>query len=170
VDEAVFYGFGTLALLGALLMVTARNPLHGVLWLVMSFLGLAGLFGGLDATFLAAIQILVYAGAILVLFLFVIMLLNLRPDDLSRIPGISFQGGVGGMVVGVLGFLAVTAAVALGSEAFKAPVRGLKELPGGAAEVAIPLFDAHLLPFEITSLLLLAAIVGAVALTKKRLP
>lgn len=165
-----FYGFGALTLLGALLMVTSRNPLHGVLWLVVSFLGLSGLFGGLGAHFLAAIQILVYAGAILVLFLFVIMLLNLRPDDVERMPTFSLRGGVGGFLVGVVGFCAVVGSVVMGTGAFAKPVAGLPPLEAGAADVAIPLFSSALLPFEVVSLLLLAAIVGSVALTKRRLP
>jgi NADH-quinone oxidoreductase subunit J len=165
-----FYLFGAVTLAGALLMATARNPLHGVLWLVVSFLGLAGLFGGLGAHFLAAIQILVYAGAILVLFLFVIMLLNLRLDDVRRMPAFSVHGGLGGLVVGVLGFCGVVGAVVLGSAAFKSPVAGLPPLSGGTAEIAVPLFRDALLPFEAVSILLLAAIVGSVALTKRRLP
>ena len=164
-----FYAFGAVTLAGALLMVTARNPINGVLWLVVSFLGLAGLFGGLGAHFLAAVQILVYAGAILVLFLFVIMLLNLRPDDVSRLPTLSIRGGVGGFLVGVAGFCAVVGAVILGSGAFAKRIADLPELDGGAAALAVPLFKDALLPFEVVSLLLLAAIVGSVALTKRRL-
>ena len=165
-----FYAFGALALVGALLMVTSRNPLHGVLWLVASFLGLAGLFGGLGAHFLAAVQILVYAGAILVLFLFVVMLLNLRPDDLTRMPSFSVRGGVGGLILGAGGFAAVVGAVVLGTAGFDREVSALAPLEAGAAELAVPLFRDALLPFEAVSLLLLAAIVGAVALTKRRLP
>ncbi len=169
-EGAGFYLFGAIALAGALLMVTARNPLHGVLWLVVSFLGLAGLFGGLGAEFLAAIQILVYAGAILVLFLFVLMLLNLRLDDVRKMPPLSLHGGFGGFVVGILGFCAVLGAVVLGSEGFRGVVADIPALPGGAADVAVPLFRDALLPFEAVSVLLLAAIVGSVALTKRRLP
>lgn len=167
-----FYLFGALTLAGALLMVTARNPLHGVLWLVVAFLGLSGLFGGLGADFLAAVQILVYAGAILVLFLFVVMLLNLRFEDVKVMPGISLRGGIGGFVVGILGFVGVTGMVILGSGAFRSGVESLPALPGGPADIAGPLFrlDGALLPFEIVSVLLLAAMVGSVALTKRRLP
>lgn len=170
-EEAAFYGFGALTLLGALLMVTAKNPLSGVLWLVVCFLGLSGLFGALGAHFLAAVQVLVYAGAILVLFLFVIMLLNLRPDDVTRMPALTVHGGVGGFVVGVLGFVAVTGAVVMGTTGREKIMAGVNpDLDGGAAALAIPLFSRFLLPFEAVSLLLLAAIVGAVALTKRRLP
>ena len=165
-----FYFFAALAVAGALLMVAVRNPLHGVLWLVVSFLGLAGLFGGLGADFLAAVQILVYAGAILVLFLFVLMLLNLRIDDVKRMPALSVQGGVGALIAGVAGFAGVTAWVVQASSAFKGRIADLSPLAGGPAELAVPLFRDALLPFEVVSLLLLAAIVGSVALTKKRLP
>jgi NADH-quinone oxidoreductase subunit J len=165
-----FYVFGALTLFGAAMMVFARNPLYGVLWLVVSFLGLAGLFGGLDAHFLAAVQILVYAGAILVLFLFVIMLLNLRLDDVKHMPSILGHGGMGALLVGVAGFLLVVGAVVRGSGAFKREVGSLPPLSGGTAEIAVPLFRDALLPFEVVSILLLAAIVGSVALTKRRLP
>jgi NADH-quinone oxidoreductase subunit J len=166
-----FYAFGALALLGALLMVTSRNPLHGVLWLVVSFLGLSGLFGALGADFLAAVQVLVYAGAILVLFLFVVMLLHLRPEDLSKMPAFSVRGGWGGMVLGVGGFAVLVGWVVLGSTAFAdRGVAEFKPLGGGAADLAVPLFQDGLLPFEAVSILLLAAIVGSVALTKRRLP
>lgn len=168
-EEAAFYGFGALALMGALLMVMAKSPLTGVLWLVVCFLGLSGLFGALQAHFLAAVQVLVYAGAILVLFLFVIMLLNLRPDDITRLPTLSLHGGVGGFVVGVLGFVVLVGAVVVGTEGRDGKVTELPPLDGGAAALAIPLFDRFLLPFEAVSLLLLAAIIGAVALTKRRL-
>jgi NADH-quinone oxidoreductase subunit J len=174
VEGLGFYFFGALTLGGALLMLASRNPLHGVLWLVVSFLGLSGLFGGLGADFLAAVQILVYAGAILVLFLFVIMLLNLRPDDVKGMAGLSFKGGLGGFAVGVLGFVAVVALVvrATKDERLLKPVASLAELDGGPAAIAVPLFrqDGALLAFEVVSLLLLAAMVGAVALTKRRLP
>jgi len=170
VEGLGFYFFGALTLVGALLMVAARNPLHGVLWLVVSFLGLSGLFGGLGADFLAAVQILVYAGAILVLFLFVVMLLNLRFDDVRRMQGISIRGGAGGFVMGVLGFAAVVVFTVYGSGSFTARTADLRPLSGGPAEIGAALFHEGLLPFEVVSMLLLAAIVGAVALTKRRLP
>jgi NADH-quinone oxidoreductase subunit J len=168
-QDLAFYGFGGLALAASQLMVAARSALHGVLWLVVAFLAFAGLFGALDAHFLAAVQILVYAGAILVLFLFVIMLLNLRPDDVARAPGLTLRGGAGGFVVGVVGFAVVVTLVVWGTEAYDRPVRDLPPLAGDAGAIAVPLFRDALLPFEAVSLLLLAAIVGSVALTKRRL-
>jgi len=164
-----FYLFGALTLAGALLMVTARNPLHGVLWLVVSFLGLSGLFGGLGADFLAAVQILVYAGAILVLFLFVVMLLNLRFDDVKSMPGITLRGGIGGFLVGILGFTGLLFMIVLGAKSFGMPLPAAVP-DGGPLGLGAELFRGFLLPFEVVSVLLLAAIVGSVAMTKRRLP
>ncbi len=169
-NPVAFYGFSAVAVAAALLMVLARSALHAVLWLVVCFGALAGLFAGLDAHFLAAVQVLVYAGAILVLFLFVIMLLNLRPEDVQRAPSISLHGGLGGLFVGVGGFLLLVVFFAMAVPGFTKRWPEPNPSPGGAMEVARQLFSEHLLPFEVASLLLLAAIVGAVALTKKRLP
>ncbi|MHC4820499.1 MAG: NADH-quinone oxidoreductase subunit J [Planctomycetota bacterium] len=164
-----FYLFGALAVLGSLLMVSRKNPIYAVLWLVVAFIGLSGLFGSLGADFLAAIQILVYAGAILVLFLFVIMLLNLRPADIDKIPALSWRGWFGGLLIGIGGFAFVGFMVISGSDRFNVVIESLPDLDGGAAAVGISLFDQYLLPFEVVSLLLLAAIVGSVALTKRKL-
>jgi len=160
------------ALLSSLLCITRRSPVASALWLITTLFNVAALFVLLDAHFLAAVQVLVYAGAIMVLFLFVIMLLNLGEGD----PG-DRRGWWPNKVVG--------AAVGLGLllELFvlrrAVPPDGIR-LPAGAvaAEVAdrgavqalsLPLFQAYLVPFEITSLMLLAAIVGAVVLAKRRL-
>lgn len=163
-----FYGFGALTLLGALLMVTSRNPLHGVLWLVVSFLGLSGLFGGLGAHFLAAIQILVYAGAILVLFLFVIMLLNLEQEAADKETrkihfylGILAVLGLGGLVTG-LTLRAGNPPVPAGNGPFLIPAKDEIPLLGKV------LFTDYLLAFEALSVLLLLAAVGALILSKRR--
>ena len=78
-----FYGCAAVAIAAAIMMVMKKNPVAGVMWLVLSFVGLAGLFVTLQAYFIAVVQVLVYAGAIMVLFLFVIMLLNLRREDIA---------------------------------------------------------------------------------------
>src|SRR5581483_4078224 len=133
---ALFWAFGALAVGAALLCITRRNPVASALWLVVTLFAVAALFVMLDAQFVAVLQILVYAGAIMVLFLFVIMLLNLGrggPNDL------------------------------------KGPVALAAAEQGMVAAVARPLFQTYLVPFEITSLLLLAALVGAVVLAKRRL-
>jgi NADH-quinone oxidoreductase subunit J len=165
----VFWGFGALAVLSALACITRRSPVASALWLVVTLFSLAALFVVLDAQFIAVLQVLVYAGAIMVLFLFVIMLLNLGragPTDLKGPLGL----GVGVLLAGLLlvQLLALRRAGAGGGPA----LGGLPAATPGQgmiASVARPLFTAYLVPFEITSMLLLAAIVGAVVLAKRKL-
>ena len=170
-QAVAFYACAAVAIAAAILMVVKKNPVAGVMWLVLSFIGLAGLFVTLQAYFLAVIQVLVYAGAIMVLFLFVIMLLNLRQEDLRkmRLPKTPFAG----VIAAALFFTAVFFVVKASTPAFEMPVGSLLEDPATAGDsvkaIGLPLFSQWLLPFEITSVLLLAAIVGAVALTKKKL-
>ena len=168
---AVFWAFAGLAVAGALFCITRQNAVASALWLVVTLFAIAALFVLLDAQFLAVLQVLVYAGAIMVLFLFVIMLLNLGHQ------GRTDMKGPLGLVVGVA--LAVVLLGQLGMLRHALPP-ALIELPPGTlartvaeqglvGSVAHPLFDAYLVPFEITSVLLLAAVVGAVVLAKRRL-
>ena len=167
----IFWGFAGLAVVSALSCITRRSPVASALWLVVTLFSLAALFVLLDAQFIAVLQVLVYAGAIMVLFLFVIMLLNLGPAGPTDLKG---PAGLG---VGVL--LAGGLFVQLLGLARAAPSPGLVLPPGAVARaaaeqgmvpaVARPLFAAYLVPFEITSILLLAAIVGAVVLAKRKL-
>ena len=166
-----FYALSAVAIASAILMLTQKNPVASVLWLVLCFIGLAGLFVILQAYFIAVIQILVYAGAIMVLFLFVIMLLDLRPEEIRsmKLPRIPLVG-----VTAAALFLVAMVAVVHASKAwFGRPIgdylldRG--DLGDSVRSVGLPLFSQWLLPFEVTSVLLLAAIVGAVALTKRKL-
>jgi NADH-quinone oxidoreductase subunit J len=165
----IFWAFAGLAVVSALSCITRRSPVASALWLVVTLFSLAALFVLLDAQFIAVLQVLVYAGAIMVLFLFVIMLLNLGrpgPTDLKGPVGL----GVGVLLAGLL-------LVQLLGLRQAAP--GLALAPGAVARaaaeqgmvpaVARPLFGAYLVPFEITSILLLAAIVGAVVLAKRKL-
>ncbi len=167
----VFWAFAGLAIGSAYLCITRRNPVASALWLVVTLFALAALFVLLDAQFIAVLQVLVYAGAIMVLFLFVIMLLNIGRATRSDIKG------AWGLGVGVL--LAGLVMVQLWVLRFSAPPPQLT-LPQGAmaraaaeqgmvAAVARPLFSTYLVPFEITSILLLAALVGAVVLAKRKL-
>jgi NADH-quinone oxidoreductase subunit J len=152
-----------------MLAVTRRNAVASVMWLVAAFLGMAVLFVGMDAGFIGTIQVLVYAGAILVLFLFVIMLLNLTPTGLARIerPRLKVLG-----VGAALLFTLIIAVVAGASKQWTSAPRpldaGRREF-GSTLSVADRLLYAHMLPFEVASVLLLVAIVGAVALTKRKL-
>ena len=170
-----FWAGGLVAVTAALMTVTRRNAVASVVWLVVAFLGMSVLFIGMEAGFLGVIQVLVYAGAIMVLFLFVIMLLNLTPTGLLRIdrPRLKVAG-----LSAAAALVAITIAMVMRSEAWtrggteaaisqRSP--GGKPIAGDVLPLADRLFDRHLLPFEATSVLLLVAIVGAVALTKKKL-
>jgi len=166
-----FWIFGFIAMVSALLCITRRNPVYCALWLVVTLFALAAMFVLLDAQFIAALQVLVYAGAIMVLFLFVIMLLNLGrpgPTDIKGPAGVAVAAVLAGLLLFELGVLKD----ARPPDAIQLPAGTVAELQahqGMVAAVANPLFEAYLIPFEIASLLLLAAIVGAVVLAKRKL-
>ena len=166
----VYWAFAGFAVISAAMCITRRNPVASALWLVQALFCVAVLFTILGAPFIGVLQVLVYAGAIMVLFLFVIMLLNLGRSS----------GDLKGLVaVAVAGVLGVGLLLDLQPIAHAAPPDALM-LPPGALDsmqvhqgvvgsVAAPLFNTYLVPFEITSLLLTAAIVGAVVLAKRKL-
>jgi NADH-quinone oxidoreductase subunit J len=166
-----FYLFGIIAVASALLFVTRKSPVAAALWLVNTMAALAALYVMLDAQFIGAIQVLVYAGAIMVVFLFVIMLLNL-----GQASELSDARGLGGKLVAGLVGLAILAMIfamtrANSPESLRLPpgyVANEVATYGAIQPVAGPLFHEYLLAFEITSVLLLAAIVGAVALARRR--
>jgi NADH-quinone oxidoreductase subunit J len=167
VELFFFYLCGGTALLGASLTVFHfRNPVYGAISLIVTMLALAGLFALLDAQFLAAIQVMVYAGAIMVLFLFVIMLLDLRQEEPRNTPigGLLaplFAAAVLGLVVPFFPDAEVKAAMNL------TPIQGETASWGGQG-LAVALFGRHMIVFEATSLLLLAGILGVVVLAKRR--
>ena len=165
-----FWIFGVIAMAGGLLCITRKNPIGSALWLVVTLFALAAMYVLLDAQFIAALQVLVYAGAIMVLFLFVIMLLNLGRPGPSDIKG-PLGVGVAALLAGTLLLQLRVLGQAAPPEAVQLPAGTMAALQqqGMVAAVATPLFDAYLIPFEITSLLLLAAIVGAVVLAKRKL-
>jgi NADH-quinone oxidoreductase subunit J len=160
-----------MAMVSGLLCITRKSPIASALWLVVTLFALAALFVLLDAQFIAALQVLVYAGAIMVLFLFVIMLLNLGrpgPTDIKGPMGL----GVAVVLAGAMLFLLRPLTQATLSPSIQLPagsVAALQQQRGMVGAVANPLFDAYLVPFEIASVLLLAAIVGAVVLAKRKL-
>jgi NADH-quinone oxidoreductase subunit J len=161
--EAVsFYAFSGLMLLAALSVVLNRQPVYSVLSLLAAMFCLAALFVMLHAYFLAALQILLYAGAVLVLFLFVVMLLNLSPEAIARTRLFTLRTA-GTIVAGVLCVLIFNV---LGD------VRDPQgaQAAGTVEAVGRELFSSYLLPFELTSFIILAAIVGAVALAAKQPP
>jgi NADH-quinone oxidoreductase subunit J len=182
--EVVFYIFAAAAIGSAVLCILQKNPVSAALWLVSTMFSLAAIYVLLNAQFIAAIQVLVYAGAVMVLFLFVIMLLNLGHAQ-SDIRGPSTVAAtlviVGLLVVELIALLQYTPRQ-LASELSQWPtftdpatVFVAGEITqqesvsrGVVGAVAAPLFQVYLIPFEITSILLLVAIIGAVVLAKRK--
>ncbi|MDQ3810749.1 MAG: NADH-quinone oxidoreductase subunit J [Chloroflexota bacterium] len=160
-----FYLFGLIAIASALTFVTRKSPVAAALWLVNTLFCVAALYVMLEAHFIAAIQVLVYAGAIMVVFLFVVMLLNLgHPSDVADIRGRGTRLAAGAAGLVLLAELWVLSRQSVPSSAPPRPAAA----DGAVGVVAAPLFREYLLAFEVTSVLLLAAIVGAVVLAKRR--
>ncbi|MGC8792705.1 MAG: NADH-quinone oxidoreductase subunit J family protein [Bryobacteraceae bacterium] len=165
VDALFFYLFAAITLAGALLTITRRNAVHSAISLILSLIGVAGLFLLQKAEFLFAVQIVLYVGGVMVLFLFVIMLVNL--DQAARMRQFSGQW-----------WLALACVLAVATEIVYVLTRGSRSIQlapsarpagGGNVElVADVLFKQYLLPFELASILLLAAIVGSVIMARKR--
>ena len=170
--QVTFFYMAAASVASALLAVTRRNPIHSMLWVLALFLHVAGIFLLLDAEFLAAVQVIVYAGAILIFYLFVLMLLDL-PDEVAR-PRFGSHwplAAATGLSFAALAWLAQVETLDLvGGGAAPAAQRMAAEGPpqGSLSEVGMALFGPFALPFEIASLVLLAAIVGAVVLAKRR--
>ena len=160
-----FYLFGIIAIVSAVTFVTRKSPVAAALWLVNTMFCLAALYVMMDAQFIGAIQVLVYAGAIMVVFLFVVMLLNLgQPSDVT-----DMVTGKTKLAAGIVGLLLLAEVFVLWKDGGAPPPAVAQELePGVINQVAAPLFREYLLAFEVTSVLLLAAIVGAVVLAKRR--
>ena len=169
-DKVLFYFFAAVAVGSAALMVTRRNVIHSAIYLITALLATAGIFLQLRAEFLFIVQIILYVGGIMVLFVFVIMLVNLdvalqqiqfaRQKWVALAVALALAGQVGlmfwssGKMPGQ-GLPVLTAAAA-------------ERLPANSEEVARVLFESYLLPFEIASVLLLVAMIGAVVMAKKR--
>jgi NADH-quinone oxidoreductase subunit J len=169
-DSILFYAFGGVAVLSAALMVTRRNPLHSAVFLITTLLATGGIFLQLRADFLFVTQIILYAGGIMVLFLFVIMLV--RVD--STVPSMRFrvQKLVAVAVVFALGFevlVVLFSAVKLPGEGlFVQEIKAAGKLPPNSEALARSLFTTYSLPFEMAGVLLLVAIVGAVVMAKNK--
>jgi NADH-quinone oxidoreductase subunit J len=178
----IFFILAVVAIGGAIMVVTTKSPVSSALFLVMVMCSIAGLFALLGALFLAALQVIVYAGAVMVLFLFVIMLLNLRRDEFGYDSHI-IQRYLGFVLVGIIlvqGVFFISWAMKDFSTTLAADVQkaALSMIPdstmapavdyNGAHWVARTLFTKYAYPFEVTSILLLAAIIGAVVIAKRR--
>lgn len=167
-EQILFIIFGIVALVGAISVISFRHPIYSALALIVTFFAQAGLFVLLGAHFVAAAQVIVYAGAIMVLFLFVIMLLNLGT--------LSVKGAMSGKLKGV----AIVLGLLFAAEGIYIAVNALNNTAVPSAPPATTsvttyqigelLFSKYLLPFEVTSLILLAALIGVIVLVKRDSP
>lgn len=160
-DQVIFWIAAIVAVIAAVRVIFLRNAIVSVLHLIVTLVALAVLFLQLSAEFIAALQIIIYGGAIMVLFLFIVMMLNLRRDEFGPdpIPGVRFLGSLAGgtlmaqLVITFKGERAVSAHIPDGF--------------GGVRDIGHALFSDYLLPFELTSVLLLAAVLAAIVLAKR---
>jgi NADH-quinone oxidoreductase subunit J len=171
-ETVTFYAFAALAIVASLLVIGQRNPMYSVLLLIASFAALSGLYIQLEAPFVAVAQIIIYAGAIMVLFLFVVMLLNAPKEDAAewdrshplRQPGVARWGTL------LAGLLIVQLAMALMAvREYDTPVgaRADATAVSSVADMGRALFTRHTFAFEATSILILVAMVGAVVLARR---
>lgn len=166
-----FYLFGLIAIVSALAFVTRKSPVAAAIWLVNTMFCLAALYVMLDAQFIGTMQVLVYAGAIMVVFLFVIMLLNLgHASEVADARGLWWK-----LLAGAVGLALMAQILAVTKsrlpDALTLPENTIAKqiaATGAIAPLAGPLFHDYLLAFEVTSVLLLAAVVGAVVLGKRK--
>ena len=166
-ELAVFYIFAGIAVLASIGVVAQRNPMHSVLLLIVSFGGLAGLYVLLDAPFSAVTQIIVYAGAIMVLFLFVVMLLNAHTEDEALPPSLGPHLMKLGALFSVV--LAIELAIALsklGVASFTTDAASRSAI-SNVTTIGTVLFTTYSFAFEVTSILILVAMVGAVVIAGK---
>jgi NADH-quinone oxidoreductase subunit J len=163
ITQVLFWFLSVLAILSAIMVVVSKNPVHSVLWLILVFFAISGHYILLNAQFLAIVNLIVYAGAIMVLFLFVIMLMNLNSDtEPQKNKWLKIAGVIAG------GALLLVFVAALKNADFKNQVA---EVNGGDIglihNLGIALFNDYVIPFEISSVLFLSAMVGAVVIGKK---
>jgi NADH-quinone oxidoreductase subunit J len=163
ISAILFWMLSVAALFSALMVVTSSNPIHSVIWLIVTFFAISGHYILLNAQFLAVVNILVYAGAIMVLFLFVIMLMNLnKENEPARHRWLKLAGGVSG------GALLLVLVAALKDTELKSQQSLLLEGHTGLIKtLGQELFSTYVIPFELSSILFLSAMVGAVLIGKK---
>ncbi len=162
-----FFVFAAIAIVASLMVIGQRNPMHSVMLLIVSFGALSGLYVLLDAPFTAVTQIIVYAGAIMVLFLFVVMLLNAHTEDEVIPPSL----GPHGMKIAVVLSLALAAEAVwafsrIGPTAFSNDAATAASI-SSVARIGAGIFTTHSFAFEVTSVLILVAMVGAVVIARK---
>ncbi|TCK61582.1 NADH-quinone oxidoreductase subunit J [Seleniivibrio woodruffii] len=160
-----FWVLGITSVVASLFMVTRENPVHSALWMLLTFFAVAGIFIQLDAEYIAAIQVMVYAGAILVLYMFVVMLLNPKSTGFIKLPVKVILGAVVALVL----FFQIVMTL-MGTGVIKtAQMTGIN-YPEGLHNVkafGAVMFTQYIVPFEIASVLLLVAMIGAIVIAKK---
>ena len=165
VHKLIFLYFAAVILVSAVLTVTRRNPIHSVMFMLLLFFHIAGVFVLLNAEFLAAVQLIVYAGAILILYLFVVMLLSVD-REVTAVRANRFWPwliGFGVLVAGEIGLLVVEGRFPADLDQPMKPVT-----MSGVSTLGAELYSKYLVPFEIASIILLVGLVGAVMLAKKK--
>ncbi len=165
-NEVMFYVFGVMAVVSAILVVTRRNAVQSAIFLVTALLATAGIFLNLNAEFLFIVQVILYAGGIMVLFVFVIMLVNL--DVALHQVQFNRQWFVALIISAVLAAQVVAAIAVSRHTLYTLAPAAPETLEPNTERVAFYLFHTYMLPFEIASILLLVAMVGAVVMAKKR--
>ena len=163
ITQILFWLLSVMALFGAMMVITSKNPVYSVLWLILTFFAISGHYILLNAQFLAIVNIIVYAGAIMVLFLFVIMLMNLNKEmEPTKNRWLKFAGAVSG------GCLLLVIVAALRNSEVRGQVAEVNQGTIGLIKnLGNELFTTYVVPFEISSILFLSARVGAVVIGKK---
>ncbi|HET6765072.1 MAG TPA: NADH-quinone oxidoreductase subunit J [Longimicrobiaceae bacterium] len=172
-NQALFWIFAVMAVSSALLTVTRRNPVACAIWLVATFFSLAAIYTLLGAFFIGVIQILVYAGAIMILFLFVIMLLNLGHGYHADLRGSGWMGAAGIAAVAMMyllgrAFLGAPTPAPLGHVAGPTAMANQLAQNGTVGVISLPLYTDYFVPLQATAILLFVAVVGAVVLAKRK--
>jgi NADH-quinone oxidoreductase subunit J len=166
-EQIVFYVFAGIAVIASLGVVAQRNPMHSVLLLIVSFGGLAGLYVLLDAPFTAVTQIIIYAGAIMVLFLFVVMLLNAHTEDEAIPPMLGPRAMKLGALLSVLLCLEMVVGLNKLGLVYVTTDAGVRAQVSSVTAIGTALFTTYAFAFEVTSILILVAMVGAVVIAGK---
>ncbi len=172
-DALFFWVFAAVMVVSSLLVVGQRKPMYSVLLLIVSFAALSGLYVLLDAPFVAAIQIIIYAGAIMVLFLFVVMLLNVGTESSAVGPAVRTLGGSAGRRFGALLSVVLVAELAWAIARLRPTPISPGAVPPHHAlvhDIGVRLFREYAFAFEATSVLILVAMVGAIVLARKERP
>jgi NADH-quinone oxidoreductase subunit J len=168
-QQILFYVFAAVLVLAAIGVITARNPVHAVLFLVLAFFNSAVLWLLIEAEFLAIVLVLVYVGAVMVLFLFVVMMLDINVERLRA--GVTRYAPLGIAVIAIMA-LELGQVIWLRASQAPQPIIGSRQPEGysNTAELGRVLYTEHVYPFELAAVILLVAIVAAIALTMRRRP